>query len=1277
MAKKQLDEKTQPPVTLKINGQSVTARPGQTVLEVVREQGLDDIPSLCYDPKLEPFGSCFVCVVEVKGMRGLVPSCTTRVKDGMEVTTRNEKIIKARKSALELLMSDHYAECVCPAQRGCPAGVDVQGYLGLARLGHYGEAIALIRRRNPLPLICSKICVRKCEVNCRRKDVDDPVGINFVKRYCAEHADFEAIRIEKKPPTGKRVAVVGGGPAGLTCAYYLALEGHEVKILESMPKLGGMLRYGIPEYRLPKAELDKEINEIIRLGIEVSFNQKLGKDFSVEGLLKGTGKFDAVFLSLGAPLGSKLGVPGEDAEGVESGLDFLRDTQHQGLRKLHGKVVVVGGGNSALDAARTALRSGADEVTILYRRTRAEMPAHHEEVDAAEAEGIRLEILAAPTEVIAENGRLKALRCIRMELGEPDDSGRRRPVPIKGSEFDYPCDFVFAAIGQETDKSVFSGEKEDSKPKVSRRGTITVDETTMATNLPGVFAGGDVITGPAVVIDAIAHGHTAADTINEYLKTGQVKKSESLFVSKRELFGPIPERMYEDVKRVPRHHIHEREPQIRRRDFKEVEIGLSKEEMEEEAIRCMECGCRAQYRCDLRRYTTEYNVDVMRHSGQVRRHKVDDSHPLITIDPNKCILCGRCIRTCADVLGQPMLGFVGRGFTTVVKPALGKPLQESPCISCGACLETCPTGALTAKLPYGRQGPWEAKHITSVCTFCSVACPLDLNVVTDGLVWATSITPDGVNGGAGSQLRPGEGDLCFKGRFGTALVQSAERLSKPLVRKDGVLKEASWDEAIKEAAKFLKGIRDTKGPDALAVLAAPRMTLEESYLVGRLARAALGTDQVASFARGPGGKPRRDLDDILGETASTCFREDIDSADVALVAGADPSVNHPVISMAVRRAARNGARVVTINSNKVDLVRTSELWLDPRRGTAGFMLAGVLRQLLDRGDIKWDIQKGGNGDLSALKDSIAKATPEEIAQVAGVSAGKVQDLANMLATAKNVVAIYDLDDTLERANDDLLILAQIMMLTGHIAEPGSGLLLLQADCNSEGARLAGMMEGDLPGGYPLDNAEMRRKVAQLWNADMEGLTKKGREGLWGNLSAGRISGALVMFEDFSADAELNKLLGNLEAMVVIDHFLTETGKAAQVALPAATLVESEGTVVSFDRRLRAVAKASPPVGGMSNAEIICGLSEALGHPIPSADTDSIRWELESLLGISAETLAKARQEAGAWPLSRRFPTFKHLRKVDLSEKAMFPARYPYATLDRYIYRRLCQLGLFT
>ncbi len=1212
------------PVELTINGRAVKARPGQTIVEVVREQDLDRIPTLCHDPRLEPFGSCFLCVVEVKGSRGLLTSCTTRVRDGMEVVTRSDRITRARKTALTLLLSDHYADCACPGQLACPAGVDIQGYLGLARLGHYREALRLIKEHNPLPVVCGRVCVRKCEAGCRRSLVDEPVGINYVKRFVSEHA---SVHPERRPPTLKRVALVGGGPAGLTCAYYLSLRGHSVTIYEAMPRLGGMLRYGIPEYRLPRAELDGEIDAILDLDVEVNCNKRLGRDFTLQDLRQEG--FDAICLALGAPLGKKMGVPGEDAEGIEPALDFLRDTELHGPRELHGKVVVVGGGNSATDAARTAVRCGAEEVSILYRRTRKEMPAHHEEVDAAEHEGVRLEMLTAPVEVIkdAGTGRLKGIRCIRMELGEPDKSGRRRPVPVKGSEFEYPCSFVFPAIGQETEPEVFSGEPVDGRPAIGSGGTIEVDPATMACSLQGVFAGGDVVSGPAVVIDAIAQGRLAAEAMDEYLRTGEKNKKEPVFLCRRDDFGPIQERVYEDVVRVPRRKMPERAAEKRRKDFQQVEEGLSEADMKEEAVRCMECGCKSRFTCDLRKYAMEYDVDIGGLSGQVRRHKVDDSHPLVTFDANKCILCGRCIRACGDVLDISVFGFVGRGFDTTVKPAMGRVLAESACIACGACIESCPTGALTGKLPYGRQGPWKSTQVSSVCGFCSLACRLDLNVVTDGLLWATSPMDPG----------HGEGDLCSKGRFGTGLLQSADRIRSPLIKKDGRLVEVPWEEALREAGRLLLRCRDRHGPESMAVLAAARMTLEECYLVGRFARAGLGTGHIGSFSQFRRGGPRTDLDDFLGRTASTCFLDDLDDADAVVLVGADPGTTHPVLGMRLRRLARKGATIVVVNSSEIDLVRSSRLWLDPRRGTSGLLLADVFRRVMEHGGTDTKAMGPGGDELEVVKKLLESAAPGGAARVCGVDSAKLNALAEILTGGKKVVAVYDLEETAERSTEDLALLARLLTATGHLVFPGGGLLLLGADGNSEGARLA------IGGGASLAEA----------------------------LSSGRLRGALVFLEDPFSDPEAGPIFGNLEALVVVDHRLTRTAKAAHVVLPASTLAETEGTVVRSDGRILTVGKACNPPGGRTTAELILNLSGEIGHKIPSARAEAVRAELFRMLGISPADAERAR-EKGRWHGSGKIalPRKLDIGKIRLSLKAGSPVRHSYATMDDTVHSGL-------
>jgi len=1209
-------------VELVINGKSVSGKPGQTILDVVRDHNLDEIPTLCYDPKLEPYGACFLCVVEVKGAPRLLPACVTRIRDGMEVTTRSEKIVNARKTALELLLSDHYADCVCPGQRACPAHVDIQGYLSLARLGYYREALDLVKERNPLPVVCGRVCVRRCEVNCLRNNVDEAVGINFVKRFISENAEAVTERPKDVEPTGKRVAIIGGGPAGLTCANYLALRGHEVTIYESLPKLGGMLRYGIPEYRLPRTELDEEIRGILNLGVKVQTSTALGKDFTIQDLVEKE-KYDSVFVALGAPLGKKMGVQGEDeVEGIRPALDFLRDCDLYGNPALKGKVAVVGGGNSAIDAARTALRCGAEEVTILYRRTRKEMPAHHEEVDAAEKEGVKLELLVAPLEIIQENGRLRALRCQRMELGEPDASGRRKPVPIKGAVTDFECDYLFAAIGQDTDLTVLQNEPEQLKPRISRWSTLESDSDTMTTNVKGVFAGGDVVLGPSAVIDAIAHGRTAAEAIDGFLRTGEVRKPEPDFKSRRDFFGDMPEWMFEDVERQKRSTMPEREAAERIHDFRQVEIGLDESQTKDEAFRCMECGCKSVFGCELKRYAAEYGVEITRFAGEVRRHRVDHSHPLITLDPNKCILCGRCVRTCADIVGLSVLGFVGRGFATTVRPALGKPMVESTCISCGACVESCPTGALEAKLPCGRQGPWKTHKVPSVCTFCSVGCELDLNVVSDGLLWATA--PD--------TFIPGRGELCLKGRFGTGLIQGADRLRKPLVKKNGQLVEVEWDEALEAAAHVLKQQRKKDGPESIAVMAAPRMTLEEALLVHHVATAALGTNEVGSFGQNRRGGPRHDLDDILGETTSTCAQEDIGTADLIVLAGADPSSSHPVLGMAIRRAMKRGAEILVVNSSPIDLLRPSDLWLDARRGTAGMIFSAVLHHLL----------KGGSGNghgarqenLEALKSSVALATLTKAAHVSGVDQAKIEACADKISAAKRVVAVYDLDETLERSTDDLKALAQILILTNHMWKKGEGLLLLQSDCNSEGARIAGIANA---------------------------------------LHVERHRGALVMFENPYGDYRAVKELTRIESLVVIDHFLTETARMADVVLPAATLAESDGTVVSFDGKLGSVQQASRPIPGLTTAEVLARLAHALGRPVRTSDPAQLRADLAVSLGISASDLETARSHGA--PLPRKPAAAVALATLRLDATASVANVFPYASLDAILEKKLAELNL--
>ena len=480
---------------------------------------------------------------------------------------------------------------VSPCKAACPIGTSAQGYIALIAEGRFQEALEVSRRVNPFTSVCGRICYHPCEEACNRGKFDQPVAIAALKRfladYAAEHGDqpVEPVEVTRE----EKVAVVGAGPAGLTAAQDLALLGYSVTVYEAMPEPGGMLRYGIPAYRLPKDVLAQEIKRIADLGVRIITNHPVE---DVEALL---GDYDAVFVAVGAHKDVRMGIEGEDLEGVYSAIEFLRKINMGQEVEVGKRVYVVGGGNTAIDAARSCMRLGAD-VTILYRRSRAEMPAHPFEVAAAEEEGVRIEFLVAPTRVIGRDGRVARLECIRMELGEPDETGRRRPIPIPGSEFIVEADSVILAIGQRPDLSLLPPDVE-----VGRRG-IVVDPETMATSREGIFAGGDAVTGPRNAVEAIAAGHRAAEAIHRYLSGEEVEflprvdEEKVVELSDEE----IEERLSKwGVERGGRAEMPTLPLEKRLKGFDEVELGLTEEQAIAEARRCLACaGCSECLACE-------------------------------------------------------------------------------------------------------------------------------------------------------------------------------------------------------------------------------------------------------------------------------------------------------------------------------------------------------------------------------------------------------------------------------------------------------------------------------------------------------------------------------------------------------------------------------------------------------------------------------------------------------------------------------------------------------
>jgi heterodisulfide reductase subunit A-like polyferredoxin len=466
-----------------------------------------------------------------------------------------------------------------PCVMTCPARVNVQGYFALISRGKYEEALQLIYENLPLPGILGRICHHPCEAECNRASVDESVAICDLKRFVADRAERKPP--EKKQERPERVAIVGSGPAGLSAAYYLSLEGYRVTIFEKLPSPGGMLRTGIPAYRLPRDVLDGEIGFIQDLGVEIKMNTAVGKDISVQELF--SQGFKALFIASGAYTDLRLEIPGEDARGVIPGLAFLGMINSGQRVQVGVRAAIIGGGNVAIDAARSAVRIGAKEVTILYRRSREEMPANDEEIEEALSEGIQIQYLTAPSEIIPKGKGGVGVRCIRMRLGEPDETGRRRPVPIEGSEFSIEVDTVIPAIGQVPDLAFISPEM---GIELTEGGRLRIDPVTRQTSWEGIFAGGDAVTGPAYAIEAVAAGKEAAISIHRYLNGRDMREGREPSPWQRANVDDLLAK----AQKAPREKAALLSPENRRNDFQEVELALTEDEVLREAQRCLNCG---------------------------------------------------------------------------------------------------------------------------------------------------------------------------------------------------------------------------------------------------------------------------------------------------------------------------------------------------------------------------------------------------------------------------------------------------------------------------------------------------------------------------------------------------------------------------------------------------------------------------------------------------------------------------------------------------------------
>lgn len=996
---------------ININGREVLGVPGQTILELARENDIY-IPTLCYDERLEVYGSCGLCMCEVEGNPKLLKACATEIADKMIIKTDTQRVIESRKTNLELLLSNHIGDCRPPCVKSCPAETDCQGYVGLLANGEFEEGIKLVKNKIPLPASLGRVCPHPCEDDCRRALVDEPVAIQWLKRFLADEdlaQDESRFIPDVAEETGKKVGIVGGGPLGLSAAYFLRQLGHSVTIFEYMPKAGGMLRYGIPEYRLPKDVLDDEIYTLKQMGIEILTNVNVGKDISLESIVD---SHDAVLMAIGAWKSTKVGFKGEESIGVIGGIDFLRKVVRNERVELGKNVAIVGGGNTAMDACRTAVRLGAENVYNIYRRTKEEMPADLIEIVEGEEEGVIFKNLTNPIEALTdEKGRVNKLVLQIMELGEADESGRRKPIAVEGKTETLDVDTIIVATGQAVDTSMMDDEIEGIIEK-TRKGAIKYDTKSFRTGMPKVFAGGDCGNDKiSIAVEAIADAKKITYMIDAFLNGEDSEYREEYVVTRDD----ITEKDFEDREKAHRPHMFHLSPEDRKDNFTEVVYdGYSMEEAMEEASRCLECGCHDYYECKLIELANEYNVEPERFLGDYKKTEFEDDHPFIVRDPNKCILCGLCVRVCDEVVGVSALGLVERGFETVVMPSLGGSLKEAGCVSCGLCVSMCPVGALQERQSVYKEVPLPTDSTVTTCANCSIGCSLIVENAGNMLIKANPDIDGFVNRGL----------ICGKGKWGFDYGFLEGKITEPRIKdKNGEFRISDYHEAVMMTAKKMEAISMKYGKEKLGIAISDRYTNEEIYAFKKMAE-VMGVS-CFSFSNRENG-----LAKVLGFDASPNTIDELLGTDLIITFGYSFKQN-PVLQMKLIEAAKKGVKIISVNTKECD---TNSFDFDCSKveieNNLDFMKE-VLKYIADNKD---ELEIEG---FVELKESLKNVQVSD----------EAQNLAKEYLNAKKAMIVYQQNSISENC---ATMIGNMAVVSGHIGSARDGILMMKSKNNSQG-----------------------------------------------------------------------------------------------------------------------------------------------------------------------------------------------------------------------------------
>jgi len=998
-----------------LDGKEVYGYSGQKILDLCADCGVE-IPTLCYDPHLSVHGGCSVCLVDVKGAKSLVRACASTIAPGLVIQTDTERVRKARKLALELLFSDHVGDCRPPCTLTCPAHGDVQGYVNLAAQGNYEASLAALHQNITLPASIGRVCPAPCEEKCRRNFVDEqPVSIREIKRFvgdwCLQNDALTPIPVITE--NRRKVAVVGGGPAGVSASYFLRKLGYGVTLYEKEADLGGMMRYGIPDYRLPREVLKKETQWLVDHGVEVRHGVALGRDVSIEQLRD---ENDAVLLAMGCWKSSPMRTPGENLPGVIGGIDFLYKVNNDLPTGIGTRVAVIGGGNTAMDACRCALRLGAKSVSIVYRRSREEMPAQDIEIQEAMEEGVEFLFLMAPKTVVGTE-RVEALECEKMVLGEPDASGRRKPIPT-GEIVRLEVDTVIAAIGQQI--------RFEGLPETIHNGKQMIVDDNYATPLPGVFVCGDQQTGPDIAVRAIGNGHYAAESIHAYITTGKAQKPFEYDVVRTDL-GPED---FTHIEKQPQEQVAHINPELRvKMAFKEYGPGLTEEQLLRDAKRCMECGCSDLHECRLRRYGQDYNVDPERVAGE-HLPRVVEANAFYDRNMDKCILCGRCVRTCDEIAGFHAIDFTKRGFEGLIDTEFWKPMDESECTSCGLCVQMCPVGALTEK----RAPRWPHSEkpvlVPTACSACPVGCDLVLNLdkassrlvrVTTDLDLASS---------------PTQGNSCRIGR-GLPSSTAEGRLGTPLMRVNGKTFESEWENALAHVSTKLSAVLKAHGPDSVLVLADGGLSNEEALALEKLSSDCLANAPVRFFGVDASSGAWNTFKEKWGPDWKPEDYGDLNASDTFLLLDADTDNRQPVLTSFIRKAMRTRhASVVSIGHMPEKLARGETLSLVPRAGSAVHLIRGILAATL-------------RGKESPVPEALSDYTPAKVESLTGVAAEDIDRAGSILASAKTLSSLFggSFASNSDLASEVLPLLdslKQRRVLVLHEASNAHGLLSLNA-----------------------------------------------------------------------------------------------------------------------------------------------------------------------------------------------------------------------------------------